>query len=84
MANDEMPEIRLMAEVHIPNDVVANRIDVYDWIVGLISDWAMADPQARVTTGGTFSPDGDKLHNRELIIDIVEANGDIGKVAERR
>jgi hypothetical protein len=83
MANNaELSEIRLMAEIHIPDTVNANRIDVYDWIVGLISDWAMADPQARVTTSPTFHQDGEHKHNRELVIDIIEASGDVGKVAD--
>src|SRR5438270_5977218 len=79
-SDDELAEIRLIAEIHIPPDVTANRIDVYDWIVGIVSDWAMKAPQEPVTTSGTFTPDGDKRHNRETVIDIIDATGDIGSL----
>lgn len=79
-SEDTASEIRLMAEIHIPDGVRANRIDVYDWIVGLISDWAMAAPDERVTTSPELHPDGQEKHNREMKIDIIEANEDIGKV----
>jgi hypothetical protein len=78
---DTTSEIRLMAEIHIPDGVRANRIDVYDWIVGLISDWAMAAPEERVTTSPTLHPDGQEKHKREMVIDMIESNEDIGKVA---
>lgn len=84
MANEEMPEIRLMAEIHIPITVTANRIDIYDWMVGLIGDWAMQAPDERVTTSPTLHEDGEHKHNRELVVDIIEANEDIGKVQQRK
>lgn len=72
MAQDQgMCEVRLMAEIHVPEGDSVRRVDMYGWLSELLGDWAMQDPEALVKTTGTFDPDGEKIHDRELVVDII-------------
>jgi hypothetical protein len=74
----EACEVRLVAELAIPEGMSVKRVDVYDWLLGILGDWAMKAPQEPVTTKGTFADDGEKLRDREVVIDIIEARDGIG------